>query len=533
LKKFIVTIISALLTIAVLCGSLIGCGTTGGGDSSTSSEAPAYEQVADKNTSQTHSDESTDTTSNSSRSGAAGAIAGSTSGYATTNATRKASPTQQDDEPDRPITAALPVIDKNTTATLTITGLDLGNSLDGIIRQFNGIFPNVAVVKDDVQYTGDRSNSRHVNDMQQTTLSTKILSGQAGDVIQPGYNNSAKFIRQNAFADLHEFIYGDPEFNTGDYFMSVIEALSFNGRLYTMPLGNVVKMLGFYKPLVGDYSFTDSSGVWEMTRAIEEAKNLIDQNSLKDKNYIFGMFEDYMLFRWLLSENYAQFFDLETGRVNIGSAEFIDMLEYIKGLADAGYIPSSERDDNTLSDFPPVISLYSSEGELSRYMINKDDLAEMRPEVGKKGELMITDGFGNTSLSINEHSPNKRLAWEFIKCALSYEAQSSPDVFYPPINRAALHVYAEQRYIMLKNSMLEWHKEAAEKDDYFTDQAEAIRQWEELVVNLNDNVTKYTFHDGEIDDIIYEQVNEFLKGKISAEETAKILQRKISMAMEG
>ena len=417
---------------------------------------------------------------------------------------------------DNRTTAVLPEIDRNITATLTITGIN-PDRMDGIIQLFNFEFPNVTVVKDVVSLTS--SNTRNAAAATRTRFNTQILSGQAGDIIMTSGSNPVNFFQQRILANLHEFMYSDSQFNHADYFMNVIEAYSYNGNLYVMPLENSIEMLGFYEPLAGGYSFTDNSDVWELTQALNEAQILADQNGLKGRNYIYPT-PDYHLFGTLLSLNYAEFINLETGKVNINCAEFIDMLKYVKGLADAGYISSSERANN-VSDGAPVIS----RGDTGQAPIAlQSDVFGIRPLTGKNGELNIAANAGNTTLAINQQSTNKRLAWEFIKCALSYEAQSSPNSRgNPPINRVALRVYIEHRYMMAKDTSQ--HGDA--------DEAEAIRQYEELIVSLNDRVSKYTFTDFDIDDIIFEQITAYFEGKISAEETAQILQRKISMVIEG
>jgi hypothetical protein len=72
-----------------------------------------------------------------------------------------------------------------------------------------------------------------------------------------------------------------------------------------------------------------------------------------------------------------------------------------------------------------------------------------------------------------------------------------------------------------------------EASDFKEDEAEVTGQYLERIVSLHEKVTNYIFMDSDIDDIVFEQANEFFTGNISAEETAQILQRKISMVIEG
>ena len=92
-------------------------------------------------------------------------------------------------------------IDKNITATLTITGMN-PDSLDSVIKLFNSEFPNVIVEKDALESSNLNTGSAAAK--AQTRLNTKILSGQAGDIIM-GFNSVSLF-RQSILADLHDFI---------------------------------------------------------------------------------------------------------------------------------------------------------------------------------------------------------------------------------------------------------------------------------------------------------------------------------------
>jgi ABC-type glycerol-3-phosphate transport system substrate-binding protein len=163
------------------------------------------------------------------------------------------------------------------------------------------------------------------------------------------------------------------------------------------------------------------------------------------------------------------------------------------------------------------------------------DYTDFRPLTGKNGEVTIS-GSGNWALAINEHAADKRLAWEFIKCALSYEAQSSPSMGGSiPINRTALSVCAGELYKQTKDALLDMSagSNMNEAADFRTDEAEVTGQYLERIVSLHEKVTKYIFMDSDIDDIIFEQANEYFTGNISAKEAAQILQRKISMVIEG
>jgi len=509
------TIISMFLSLAVLCNFAAGCGMAGVSDLET---APAENQAALRDTGKSGEQPQSDGTSETTADGASDSATGGTSGgNAPQNNTTNA--------------ASLSEIDKNITATLTITGM-YPEYLDDVIRLFNAEFPNVTVKKDVVQLA-DRSAVGSYK-IEQTMLNTKILSGEAGDILMLPKDNSVRLFKQRVLADLHEFIYSDPEFNTDDYFMNIIEAHSFNGGLYVMPLDNTVKMLGFHEPIAAGYDFTDNSDVWESARALETAKDIAAQYGLKGKNYVYGT-PDYHFFQYiLLPVNYTEFINLETGAVNIDCAEFIDMLKYVKDLADNGYITSTRGGPDSYSTEPenaPIMGEEWFDSMMSECMLTKPFRSSIRPLTGKNGEPVIVGS--NQVLSVNEHSPNKRLAWEFIKFAVSYEAQSSPDTHNPPINRAALRVYAENLYKVTKNGMLEWNEEAKEPDFFKPNETEVIEQYVELITGLNEMATKYTYKDSDINDIIREQVIAFFEEKISAEEAAKILQRKVSMVIQG
>jgi len=530
-KKTAIISIAIIVTIVLFCGLLTGCGVMGKSNPVKIGEISLSEHGADEAASPTQLIGAPGATAGDSPVNTKGGVEGNASVSASDGVTDAIVGTPSSgvvSQDDKPKITLLPEIDRNITATLTVTGMH-SDEMDSIIRQFNTVFPNVTVVKDGVQLTDTSVSNAFM--VLRTKLNTKILSGQAGDIIMTDSTNMVILFKRHILADLREFMRCDPEFNTNDYFMNIIEAFSFNGGLCVMPINYVISMLGFNMPMADGYSFANKSDVWELTQALDEAKSMVDQKGLKGKHTIFPT-PDYHLFSYtLLPLNYAAFINLETGKVNIDCAEFIDILKYVKGLADTGYIISSERTNNQPEDYP-IMTTGSTNGLQGMFLMDADNKPvhiNMKPLTGKNGELSI---HAYTILAINEHSPNKQLAWEFIKCALSYEVQSSPDMFLTPVNRAALRVFAEQHYLSeqmgLEQSKIEWGI-----DHSLPDEAECLPKYIELITNLNERALKYTFNDYDIDDAIYEQVYEYFEGKVSAEETAQILQRKISMIMDG
>jgi ABC-type glycerol-3-phosphate transport system substrate-binding protein len=341
LKKIVVNLFFFLST---LCIFAIGCYKAGSGNlTATPGDNPAYEQGAGKVINSANKQDTGKTADPVYSDNTANGVSGDT----------KAQDNIPKTVPPEPLTE----INKNITATLTLTGMNL-DSIDGVILLFNSMFPNVTVVKDAIP-TPD-SNTSNAAGVMRTQLNTKILSGQAGDIIISGWSNSISFFKQNIFNDLHEFLYSDTEFDTDDYFMNIIEAYSYNGGLYVMPLSSSIEMLGFNASLLGDYSLTDTDGVWELTHALDEAKKIAGQNGLQGKHSIHPG-PDWYLFRQMMSLNYIEFINPETGTVNIDCAEFIDMLKYVKGLADDGYIPSSEHSGNLLDSAPITSTMYSND----------------------------------------------------------------------------------------------------------------------------------------------------------------------------
>jgi len=121
---------------------------------------------------------------------------------------------------------------------------------------------------------------------------------------------------------------------------------------------------------------------------------------------------------------------------------------------------------------------------------------------------------------MNANSKNKRLAWEFIKFIISEKPQLSSNLIGLPVNKAAFAEITNKSYGI-----------NADENFALTDDKD-INGYNEYMGYLNSFIGECTPHietDPTIDIMVKQEISSFLNGEKTAEETANVLQNKVSL----
>jgi ABC-type glycerol-3-phosphate transport system substrate-binding protein len=246
------------------------------------------------------------------------------------------------------------------------------------------------------------------------------------------------------------------------------------------------------------------------------------------------------IFSMVIRAGASDYIDYENAKCNFTDSSFIDMMEFVKTLpenigngmyhADIVVPEALEkiRNDNSyLLEFSfyevaSFINLKNIYGE-------EDYVIKGYPNQTGNGSVIVNADF----FAINNKSPNKAGAWEFIKFYLSDEVQLYQSTL--PITNSALSYiiddYLSKYFYTVKGNItwIEIHdtpiepEQRAFYDDFSFTEADAVeikRFLNELSV-----VPKY---DDTVLEIIFEEVLAFFADAITSEQCAKYIQNRVS-----
>lgn len=390
---------------------------------------------------------------------------------------------------------------------ITISCLYEYEFLSVAAKQFMEMYPDVKITIN--SYQGDSGAGSVENYL--TYLNTKIMTGDAEDILLTGFLPVTKYTEMGVFEDLSSYVASAPEFTDEDYFMNVLEAArEDDGSLYIIPYESRLTTVEFSKALLdgqGDIENelrnSQSITLW---RAIELAKQMIDETD-KNNAYLTHMSE-MMLMDYFVIGSLGQFIDVDGKQVNINTSEYIELLESVNFFAENGYFDAGIDYYNeeyyyaATTDFDVQAAFY--------YLDGNSDSVYCMP---------IADSDGNVSndvkhcLALNSASDNKALAWKFIRYLLSEEVQTLPSVIGAPVNRQGFEAWVERYYKLYSDGNV---NSSVDKDTYH----DVLEGW---IDQINDCDTL----DSAIEWLIEEENLKYFNGQQTAEVTAQNLQRRL------
>lgn len=380
--------------------------------------------------------------------------------------------------------------------------------LDAIMR-FNQADPEYRIVLKPMIWHDDAERNRLMielaTDPDIDVLDTSLLPPGAVD--------------RKLLVDLLPYIDADADISREDFVPTLLAAMAERGGMYEYTdKFTLLTMLGAEHLGIEQDEWTVDKAMGVLTQ--EERTSFMTQEKLV------------MLFSWAAT---AEFMDRANGTCCFDSPAFIGWLELMKNISviepggtdvyrtgcdwlishdfacEAGYsLRMAFKDEANVLGFP------SSMGTGSYFM-------KLLPAdgMGHHGELHLSNGVVitqgcNTSLGIMASSPNRDDAWRFVKTFMQGESE--------PYLSEGIPVFRASFEQAVENSM---QREQSNVNDYesFNDQDAAVIR--ELVYGTEGLVLR----DDAIISTLQKEINAFLGGRISAEETARLIQSKMSIYM--
>lgn len=378
-------------------------------------------------------------------------------------------------------------------------------------------------------------------------LESEILAGTAPDIIElSAFDKASNWINQGALADLNKLIEKDENFERSEYFERVLdEYTDEKGSMYEFVVSFVLSTLIANSKFVGfDH--------WDADKFVDFASNLPDDKFLA--KYIDRQTMLYMA----LACSLDSYIDYENATCSFDSDSFRKLLELAKNTPEEALNYNSTLSGDELADYNADRSKPYREGKI---ILSDTDIYRLSSYVGATVKFGADDdvvfvGYptnsGNGTIirptlcyGINDKSPQKEGAWEFIKTLADLNTTNRFATGFP------LRIDAFDEYC--ESELGRWYYLTYSGTSSFSSNL----TYEEVVERVNNQIEKYGYEsngaivkideshgealkelingaqaypdlENKIFEIINEETEMYFSGAKSLDETVKIIQDRVS-----
>ena len=355
-------------------------------------------------------------------------------------------------------------------------------------------------------------------------LTTRLSTGDVPDMFCFGTNfffgmspfAPETYVAKGLMEDLYPYIDSDSELSRESFLQSVLLAAETeSGHLYVLPSSFWIDVVVGDAVVVGDtlgWTFSDLEAV------LAEYPNA--------KGAFGSYMTQYYLLAHLLAYNYDSFLDWEKGTCDFDSEEFRDLLRLAASHNPAIY-SSDNRTEYDLIHTGEQILMYGKMGRVDAIQEYVQYFGT--PDITFIG-FPVSEGVGNCinydlSFSISSSTQHGDICWEFIRGFLLDDYD--PALF--PVNNTAMQRRLEHlSEYEVPGANITMGEGETEFTVTFTEAtAEQITMFGELVSSL-DRVTHY---DAALFGIVWDEAQSYFSGDRTVEETAALIQSRVSIYM--
>ncbi|MGI5999346.1 MAG: extracellular solute-binding protein [Lutispora sp.] len=383
------------------------------------------------------------------------------------------------------------------------------NIFSNVALQYEKEHPDVDIEINVISEMSDKETIKKLN--------TELMAGKGPDIIFSDFLLT-DYIEKGMLVNLKEFINKDASFNIKDYNENLINASIKDYGFYSLPVDYYIECFLVNKKLMEQKVIALKEDMnWEQLYNMVVKAN----SSSKEKFYILPKMGYYELFYYIIYGDIDYYIDKENKLASFDRQEFIRALELMKHMVDAKLLhPDLDlkkiiRSDGELSPedilFIPI--MFTNYKQIYEYGLYYDSF-HIIPVIRR-----LSTGIREVSvqnIAINSNSLYKEEAWEFIKLLLSEEVQYKlSGSNYLPVNIKADKKSLADMFNDVNLIPTEWYR-PTEKD---------IGHLKGYMAKIN----KISSYDQELDKLIWNEVEKYMKNEKSVEETAKAVQNKVEL----
>ena len=416
---------------------------------------------------------------------------------------------------------------------LTLACISLDYNLRSQIIKFNRSSNQYRiVVKDYSEYITEDENG-YQNAL--TKLNTEILSGSLPDMLVGSSLPIDRYASKGMLVDLWQFIDADESISREDLMTPVLDAMSIDGKLYSIASSFSIQTAVGMGKVVGEYDNWTLTEVRDAMTKLQPDATIFSESATKSD-----------ILSSCITRNISSFINWETGECSFDSPEFIELLNFANEFPAEFDYDNYDWDTDYESDYKRMregrqllsATYLSDFGSVYvQYAALNDDVCYIGfPSGSARSEFNI-----DSPLSITTACADKDAAWAFIRSVLSDDYQSS--IWSFPISRKAFEAAAakamEQEYETDANGnkVLDENGEPIKvsmggygfgNDEMYEIYAMTQEQYDDLMALIN-STTAIGSYDESIMSIITDVTGSFFAGEKSAEDTAKTIQSRVNL----
>lgn len=350
-----------------------------------------------------------------------------------------------------------------------------------------------------------------------------LATGNGPDIFDLSSVNMKMLSQKGVIEDLNPYLEKDSEVNREDYFQSVLDAYSVDGKLYCIPNSFYVSTT------MGRASDVGDQPGW----TLDDLMMLIESKSEGTEIFDYAT-KDYIL-QTCLMFNFDSFIDWESGKCNLDSEEFVKILEFSNIFASEYQYDEEAESTPSKIQSGKLLLLSTSFSSVQDYQMYEAMFGEPFTMIG----YPCASGSGNaisgqTNYAINAKSANKDAAWEFLKSFITPEFYESGNVWGFPTLISAYDELNEEYmtpdyYEDENGEQVESSKGGWGWDDFHVDIYAATQEQVDAVTELINSCDRAYSYDEQLWKIISEEASPFFEGQKSAQEAADIIQSRVQI----
>ena len=338
------------------------------------------------------------------------------------------------------------------------------------------------------------------------------------------------YVAKGLLADISKLISKDEELSQTEFLQNVWDAYSVNGKLYYVIPRFAVVTMAAKTELVGDGSDWSMEKLKSVLAGMGENAQAIGEVSRDDFMNLAMQFCG------------SDFIDVETGKCNFNSDDFIAMMEFAKTLPEEfnwdevgdDYWSSYEsqyRDNRTLLMQTYIGDFNNLAYQLNGYMGGEFTFVGFPTQTGNGAYISAYD-----TMVLSAKSKVLDGAWEFVRYYLTDEYQGELS-YGLPVNKK---IYLEKSVQATKRpTYTDWEtKEEVEYDQTMYINGEDIiipplseEQLKQVLDYMETVDTKYYYNESVLN-IINEEMGSFYSGQKSAADAATIIQSRVQLYVD-
>ena len=404
---------------------------------------------------------------------------------------------------------------------ITLALLDQINPFErGVINKLNrGNIEYRIIVKD---YAKEANTENPIS-----KFDRDILSGDLPDMVYSQmYGNIRNYAEKGLFDDLYKYFKKDKDISEDILFECVRKPFEINGELNSIPLRFSMEGRIGKTSILGSEPYT-------LPELIEFEKSLPEDTMLSFDYYKSSITGYY------ISLIMANFIDYDSSTCDFENQEFYDVLTYLQSLPEKGLYDISEveryckEEKIVLYTFWGINSFHTYLNNLYRF--NTNDISFMRYPYETFSGIIVAP---KDNFMIVKNSPVKDKSWEFIKNLLVHIGGSiqHPSVDFPSTT-AGFHANAEMAmmaYYYYSGGESAGYQLGEPQDLDYNSGTDIVRITENDIAGVASLIElaadyKYVKNLDEIFNLIDEEIQVYYNGGKSIEETAKIIQSRVSI----